>query len=383
MLNFIKRKELVADIDSAFKVHPIVAILGPRQCGKTTIAREFSNSKSKEVYHFDLEDPEDLSKLQQPKLALQNLEGLVVIDEIQRLPELFPLLRVLVDRVDNKANFLILGSASRDLIQQSSETLAGRIQYIQMTPLRVSEIPELDFNKHWIRGGFPLSYLSDSDENSFKWRKAYISTFLERDIPNLGISIPPRSLRRFWTMLAHYHGQVINYSQIARSIQTTDTTVRRYLDILEGTFMVRVLSPWHENIKKRQVKSPKIYIRDSGILHSLLAINNHFEILGNPKVGASWEGYCLEEIINKYDNEDCYFWATHGGAELDLLVVKGQKRIGFEIKYASSVKITKSLHIAMEELNLDQMTIVVPGKDSYYLSEEVRVVGLEKLIEEI
>jgi len=378
----IERNTALESISSAFQVHPVVAVLGPRQCGKTTLCKEFLKTFEGPVQTFDLEDPEDLAKLERPKLALQNLEGLVVIDEIQKVEELFPLLRVLVDRENFNTKFLILGSASRELIKQSSESLAGRIQYIELSPLKLNEVGYQKNTELWVRGGFPLSFLAKSDVESQQWRQAFISTFLERDIPNLGINIPAKTLRRFWTMLAHYHGQTINYAELARSIQTTDSSIRRYLDILEGTFMVRLLHPWFENIKKRQVKSSKVFIRDSGILHSLLSLKDYNEILGHPKCGASWEGYCLEEIIRKYPNAEKHFWAIHSGAELDLLIEENGKRIGFEIKFSSSPKTTKSMYQAIKTLSLDKLTVVTPGKSAFPLDENIQAVGLEKLLAE-
>ena len=380
MPKLINRNEPKDLISLALNLHPVVAVLGPRQCGKTTLCREFQKTFRGPVHTFDLEDPEDLAKLERPKLALENLEGLIVIDEIQKREELFPLLRVLVDRENSSAKFLILGSASRDLIKQSSESLAGRIQYIELTPFSLKEVGLKKNTDLWVRGGFPLSFLAKSDNESQQWRKAFISTFLERDIPNLGINIPAKTLRRFWTMLAHYHGQTLNYAELARSIGSTDSSIRRYLDILEGTFMIRLLHPWFENIKKRQVKSPKVFIRDSGILHSLLGLKNHNEILGHPKCGASWEGHCLEEIIRKFPNAEKHFWAVHSGAELDLMIEEDGKRTGFEIKYSSSPKVTRSMHQAIETLNLNEIKVITPGKSSFPISENIQAVGLEKLL---
>ena len=380
MPKIIKRKSYLEEIRKAFEIHPVVAILGPRQCGKTTLAKQYYEKLKGDVHVFDLENPRDLTKLEEPQLALEGLEGVVVIDEIQRKEELFPLLRVLVDQKKEKIKFLILGSASRDLIKQSSETLAGRIEYLELTPFSANEIEETSLTQHWVCGGFPDSYLAKNRENSIKWRNAFITTFLERDIPNLGINIPAQTLRRFWMMLAHYHGQIINFSQIANSIQSTDTTIRRYLDILEGTFMVRVLQPWHENIKKRQVKSPKVFIRDSGILHALLSIDNYNQLLGNPICGHSWEGYCLEEISHLYANDEKYFWATHSGAELDLLIIRGEEKIGFEFKFSSTPKATKSMRAAIKTLGLTKLNVIIPGKEKIPLSSDIHAIGIEKFL---
>ena len=380
MPDFIERPFYTKALDNAFNVHPIVAVLGPRQCGKTTLCRHYLSRLSGSDHRFDLEDPRDLAKLGDPSLALEDLEGLVFIDEIQRKPELFPLLRVLVDREANKTIFLVSGSASRDLIQQSSESLAGRIEYIQLTPLTAAELNFEQQKRHWLRGGFPNSYLAAGDEQSRRWREAFIQTFLERDIPNLGINIPARSLRRFWTILAHYHGQTLNYSELGRALEVTDTTIRRYLDILEGTFMVRLLRPWHTNSKKRQVKSPKVYIRDSGLLHSLLGIDSYEDLLGHPKQGASWEGYCVEEIIRARPVAQPYFWATHRGAELDLLLVRGNRKAGVEIKFSSQPKKTKSMETALAELELTELAVLIPGDENFPLAKTIKAMGIESYL---
>lgn len=352
----LTRKYYLDSIDTSFLVNPICALLGPRQCGKTTLSKQYAEKNKLPTHFFDLEDPIDLSKLDNPKLTLEPLEGLIVIDEIQRKEELFPYLRVLVDKFPKK-RILVLGSASQDLIRQSSETLAGRISYIEMTPFSIHETD--DIKKLWYRGGFPKSYLASTEIISSQWRKSYIRTFLERDIRNFGFDIPPQTMRRFWSMLTHYHGQIFNASEIGRSINVSYKTSDRYLDILTGTFMVRILSPWFENLSKRQIKSPKIYFRDSGLLHTILGIENHQDLLKHPKLGASWEGMALEQVIKhmEVENDDCYFWATQGGAELDLLILKNSKKLGFEIKYTDSPKITKSMRIAIEDLGLDNMMI--------------------------
>lgn len=387
----VYRQYFLENLYSALNLHPIVALLGPRQCGKTTLARQYREKYYLGQYpsenYFDLERQQDLARLQDAELALSKLSGLVIIDEIQRCPELFPTLRVLVDSPNFKAKFLILGSSSRQLIQQSSESLAGRIQYIELTPFNASEIKhniestyELwNIESLWVRGGFPRSFLADNDELSFQWREAYIRTFLEQDIPNLGIKISPVNLARFWQMLTHYHGNIINYSELGRSLNLNHSTVKHYIDLLQGTFMIRQLQPWHVNIGKRQIKSPKIYFRDSGLLHALMNINCLSDLKINYKLGASWEGWAIEEIIryHGYRSEECYFWATQKQAELDLLLIRGQNKIAFECKYTSAPKITKSMHIAIEDLQLKYLIIIYPGEISFPLSEQVWVSSIK------
>jgi len=378
----MKREAYLQRIIDAYAVHSVVAILGPRQCGKTTLAKMFvaTMKDQSQVHYFDLEDPTDLEKFRQPKLILSELSGLIVIDEIQKLPDLFPLLRVLVDQYP-KQRYLILGSASRDLVKQSSESLAGRIFYLELSPFAFFETHDL--KPLWLRGGFPRAYLAESLTASNDWRKAYIKTFLDQDIPNLGIHIPALTLRRFWMMLTHYHGNIFNASELGQSFGIADTTVRRYLDILAGTFMVRQLPPWIAKINKRQVKSPKIYFRDSGILHSLLDINDDQALLHHPKLGASWEGMALEEVIRnlQVDAENCFFWNVHGQAELDLLVFHGGKKLGFEFKFAAAPKLTNSMQTAIEILELDSLKVICPGKEDYPLAENIRVVGIENLLQ--
>jgi len=377
----MQRFQFVNSIKESLKVNPVVAMLGPRQCGKTTLARSLGDYPSPN--YFDLEDPLDLARLSNPKLALESLSGLVVIDEIQRSPELFPVLRVLVDRPNNTARFLILGSASRDLIQQSSETLAGRISYLEVTPFTLREVGVSSLSALWIRGGFPRSFLAASDLESSRWREDYIRTYLERDLPMLGIQIPSASIRRFWMMLSHYHGQNFNASELGRSLQISDTTARRYLDILTGTFMISALQPWFENIGRRQVKTPKIYFRDSGIFHSLIGISDIDSLMVHPKLGASWEGYALEEVRRAYNahEEECFFWAVHQQAELDLLIMQGGRRLGFEIKFTDSPSMTQSMRTAIETLRLDSLVMVVPGSAQFKLGDDVTVCGLERILE--
>ena len=369
-------------IQALFDIHPVVALLGPRQCGKTTLAQMVAQRFEGQTIRFDLEDPTDLAALATPKLALQDLRGLVVIDEIQRSPELFPVLRVLADRPDHPARFLILGSASRDLIRQSSESLAGRIGYVELTPFAVGETGIDMRDRLWLRGGFPPSFLAKSDAASQQWRKDYVATFLERDLPALGINIPPQGLRRFWMMLAHYHGQVLNFSELGRSFGAADTTVRRYLDILEATFMVRALPPWHENVAKRQVKSPKLYLRDSGLFHTLMGVPEMAALRRHPKLGASWEGFAVEEIIrqSRAQQGEAYFWAAHGGGEIDLLLLTDHGRMGYEVKFTDRPRVTRSMHTAMEVLQLAELRIVYPGDREFALSERIRAVGLDALL---
>ena len=383
----MQRIHWIEEIAERFFVQPVVGLLGPRQCGKTTLARAYAaecaaRNPLLRMTTFDLEDPTDIAALANPRLALQDLTGLVIIDEIQRAPELFPLLRVLVDRPQNGARFLILGSASRDLLQQSSETLAGRIGYIELTGFSLDETGADSLPVLWQRGSFPRSFLAGSEVASRQWRKDYIATFLERDIPALGINIPPKSLRRFWSMLAHYHGQVINYSELGRSFGASDTTIRRYIDILEGTFMVRQLQPWFANIDKRQVKAPKIYFRDTGLLHSLLEISDQTALNKNPKLGASWEGFALEAVVraHRLAPNECAFWATHGGAELDLFINVEGKHEGIEFKYTDRPATTKSMHAAMESLDLEKLTVIYPGERHFALTDNIEAVGLAEYV---
>lgn len=358
-----------------------MAILGPRQCGKTTLAHQFVQQHSREEIHFfDLENPRHLSKLDNPMLALENLSGWVVLDEIQKRPELFPVLRVIVDQ-KRPVKFLILGSASPDLLKQSSETLAGRISFLELEGFSFDEVPEKEWKKLWFRGGFPLSYLAGSDVLSYEWRQEFITTYLERDLPNLGMRIPAATLRRFWTMLSHYHGQVLNASELGGSFGISDMTVRHYLEILSGTFMVRILQPWFYNTRKRLIKRPKIYIRDSGLFHTLMSIENFSDLTAHPKLGASWEGFALEQVIQhlKLRAEEFYFWAAHTGAELDLFFRKHGKQWGIEIKYQDAPTITKSMLSAIEELSLAHLWILYPGKESYPLSKQITAVSLNQL----
>jgi hypothetical protein len=376
----VPRNSTHTAIVTALERSRIVALLGPRQCGKTTLARQFVPPDSTD--YFDLEDPLSLARLDEPMTALRDLTGLVVIDEVQRRPELFPVLRVLADRTPLPARFLILGSAAPDLLRQSSESLAGRMETVPLSGFSIADVGMSAHEVHWFRGGFPLSFLATSDSNSVAWRKSFIQTLLERDIPSLGLGTPAPTLFRFWTMLAHYHGQVWNAAEPARSLGIGETSVRRYLDLLEGVYMVRQLRPWHENLKKRQVKSPKVYIRDSGLLHQLLGIRTLPELLSHPKCGASWEGYVIEEIITRVQPDEVYFWATHAGAELDLLLFKDGRRFGVEIKRADAPRLTPSMRTALGDLRLDRLVVVYPGERRYALAERVEVVPLQVLCTE-
>ncbi|MEI8295673.1 MAG: ATP-binding protein [Alphaproteobacteria bacterium] len=376
----VLRQSYLDAIESAFRINPICALLGPRQCGKTTASKQFIDLNIYNPVHiFDLEDPDDLKAFENPKLLLESLDGLIVIDEVQRRPELFPYLRVLVDRKPS-LKILILGSASAELIRQSSETLAGRISYLEMTLFSLQEVENAQ--NLWVRGGFPKSYLADNDVNSFRWRQDYVRTFLEMDLPSFGFNLNPYMIRRFWLMLSDYHGNLFKASELGRSLDLNDKTVKRYLDILSGTFVVRQLQPWFVNISKRQVKSCKIYFRDSGLLHSMLNLQNFSALSTSSKVGASWEGFALEEIIRYHnaDFQDCFFWATQAGAEVDLLIVQAGHKKAFEFKYTNNPSTTKSMHIAMETLGLDQLTVIIPGNAAYFLNENIRVYGLERYL---
>jgi predicted AAA+ superfamily ATPase len=368
---------VISQIDRTLNIHPIAALLGPRQCGKTTVARMFAQRQPST--YFDLEDPVDVRRLSAPMTVLQGLSGLVIIDEVQRRPDLFPLLRVLADRPHNPAQFLLLGSASPQLVQGVSESLAGRIGFVDLSGFDLTEVGTSERDCLWLRGGFPRSFLAADDAASMVWRQDFVRTFLERDIPQLGITIPAETLRRFWTMVAHYHGQVWNAAEFARSLGTSEPTARRYLDILSGAYMVRVLPPWFENISKRQVKSPKVYVRDSGILLALLQLSTMADLQSHPKVGASWEGFAIEQIIRLLQTRDAYYWATYGGAELDLLVRIGDKHYGFEFKYADAPGTTRSMRIALEDLSLEYLWVIYPGGQEYALDDRISVVPVDSI----
>lgn len=367
----IDRLKYLREVKTALGRSPVVALIGPRQCGKTTLARQLLPPDHQS--YFDLEDPVVASLMENPMSVLQDARGLVVIDEAQRCPGVFPVLRVLSDRADQPAQFLILGSASPELSRQSSESLAGRVEIIEMRGMDLGEVGVDALATLWSRGGFPRSYLSASDEDSLAWRKNFIRTFLERDLRALGFGLSPALMGRFWMMLAHYHGQTWRGSEIAASLGVAPNTARAYLDALEQTFMVRRLLPWHANVGKRLVKTPKLYFRDTGILHALLGITNQHALLTHPKLGASWEGFAIEEILRAQKPDQAYFYAVHSGSELDLLMPVGGKMIGVEFKRADAPKLTKSMQISMDDLGLDELWVVYPGKRSYTLAEGITV----------
>ncbi len=365
-------------VKTALKRSRVVALLGPRQCGKTTLALQFIRPDS--LNYFDLEDPQSAARLAEPNLALRPLKGIVVIDEIQRRPELFPILRVLADRQPLPARFLILGSASPELLNQSSESLAGRLETIHLEGFRLADLGPHADNRLWGRGGFPLAYTARSERDSLTWRKEFLQTFLERDVPQLGVQIPAIALRRFWNMLAHYHAQTWNGAELARALAVGESTVRRYLDLLTGMFMIRQLPPWFENLGKRQIKSPKVYVRDSGLLHALLGITNQRTLELHPKVGASWEGFAIEEVLKALRPDEAYFWGTHQGAELDLLLFKDGRRIGVECKRMDAPGLTPSMRTALEDLQLEQLLVVYPGDQRYPLADRVEAIPLVELV---
>jgi predicted AAA+ superfamily ATPase len=373
----ILRSHYLDQLQVAVGRSPVTALLGPRQCGKTTLAREFAEGQP--ATFFDLESIPDRRRLQNPELMLGSLVGLVVLDEIQEMPELFQVLRVQVDRPENRSRFLILGSASPEIIRTASETLSGRVEFIELGGFDLSETGADTWEPLWLRGGFPRSFLAASEDDSLAWREGFIRTFLERDIPQLGINIPAVAMRRFWTMLAHYHGQTWNAAEIGRSMGLSDKTIRSYLDILTGTFMIRQVQPWFENVGKRQVKSPKIYFRDTGLLHSLLDIPDKHSLLGHPKVGASWEGFAMEQVLQILAPNAAYFWGTHSGAELDLIFQLRGKRYGMEIKFNEAPTLTRSMRIAASDLALDHLWIVYPGNEIYPVEQNITTLPLKKL----
>lgn len=383
--HFIEREGHLSHLRSLLEQFPVVGLIGARQVGKTTLARALAQRSGETVTVFDLEDPRHLSRLEDPMLALESLRGLVVLDEIQLRPELFPVLRVLADREGAPARFLVLGSASPDLLRQSSESLAGRIAYHQLGGLTLEEVGVETRDRLWFRGGFPQSLLAKDDAESGRWRRQFIQTYLERDLSELGIRLPSATLRQFWSMLAHYHGEIWNGSELARAFGVSHKTVRGYLDTLVSTFMARKLEPWHENLAKRQVKAPKVYLSDSGILHTLLGIETPEDLLGHPKVGASWEGFVVRQVVAHLGarSEECFFWKLHSGAELDLLVGRGRIRRGFEIKRTSSPRVTPSMRSAIENLGLDELVVIYAGSETFPLTREIRAVGLGRLREDV
>lgn len=373
----VVRTSLLAAVDQALGRSRVVVLAGPRQCGKTTLARQFLPEDA--LSYFDLEDPVALARLDEPMTALRALEGLVVIDEVQRRPDLFPILRVLIDRHQNRARFLVLGSASGDLLRQTSESLAGRMERIAVGGFTLSELGAHAAETLWRRGGFPLSFLAATEADSLTWRGHFVGTLLERDLPQWGVRVPAVALRRFWTMVAHYHGQTWNGAEPARALGVSESTTRRYLDLLTDAFMLRQLPPWHANLRKRQVKAPKIYIRDSGLLHHLLGIDTARALMSHPKLGASWEGFVIEQVLAHEPHDEAFYWATHQGAEIDLLLRRGDRLIGVEVKRTDAPRMTPSIRIALKDLGLDHVTVLYPGTRRYPLADNVEAVPVDAL----
>lgn len=370
-LNMIERETLQSVIATALARNPVVLLSGPRQCGKTTLARTYVDAKS--MNYFDLEDPTSASRLEEPMTALAQLRGVVVIDEVQRRPDLFPVLRVLADREDEPATFLVLGSASGDLSRQSSESLAGRVEMIPLQGFTLQELGSDEEERLWLRGGFPRSFLARSDEASKSWRRQFIQTLLERDLPLWGVRTPASTMLRFWMMVAHYHGQIWNSAEPARSLGASEHSIRSYLDVLTDAFMVRQLQPYHANVLKRQVKSPKIYVRDSGLLHSLLSIDSMHDLVAHPKLGASWEGFVIENVLTIVQPDACWFWATHNGAEIDLVVHYKGRLIGVECKRSDAPRVTPSMQHAIKDLELERIVVIYPGDRAYALNDNIIV----------
>jgi predicted AAA+ superfamily ATPase len=370
----IERPQLLDRLKRTLEWSRVVCLLGPRQCGKTTLARLIVEHDSPN--YFDLEDARHLQRLDQPMHALAGLTGTVVLDEVQRRPDLFPMLRILADRVPLPARFLVLGSSSPALLRQTSESLAGRIARVTMSGFSLEEVGHAEQRRHWLRGGFPLSFLASDDVVSVEWRRNFVQTFLERDVPQFGVAIPATTLGRFWTMVAHYHGQIWNASQLAQALNIGQSSTRRYLDLLTDLFMIRQLPPWHANLKKRQIKSPKLYFRDTGLLHLLLGIHTERDLLTHPKCGASWEGYVIEEVLRNVEPQEAFFWATHQGAEIDLVLLKDGRLLGVEFKMVDAPRLTPSIRIALDDLKLERIAVVYPGFQRYHLTNNVEVVPL-------
>jgi hypothetical protein len=373
----IRRTSILSALNQALDRSRVVVLVGPRQSGKTTLARGLLEEDS--VNYFDLEDPASLARLDEPMTALRPLKGLVVIDEIQRRPDLFPVLRVLADRGGTPARFLILGSASGNLMRQTSESLAGRMERIVIGGFSLAELGSEADQQLWLRGGFPLSLLAESDVNSMTWRKNFIQTLLERDFPQWGVRVAATALQRFWTMVAHYHGQIWNSAEPARALGVSESTTRRYLDLLTDALMIRQLQPYHANLKKRQIKSPKIYVCDSGLLHQLLGIDSMKNLFSHPKLGASWEGFVVEQVLTMVPYDEVFFWATHQGAEIDLILRRGDALYGIECKRADTPRITRSIRIALDDFKLKHVFVIYPGVQSYPLARQVEAVPLKAL----
>jgi uncharacterized protein len=383
MARLLRRAAHERTVAALLRSNPVVALLGARQTGKTTLAREVARGWSGGVHRFDLEDPADLQRLGEPMLALRALRGLVVIDEVQLRPDLFPVLRVLADRPRTPARFLVLGSAAPELLRQTSETLAGRIAFHLLGGFDLAEVGREKAGRLWLRGGFPRSFLARSDTVSFDWRTTLVRTYIERELGQLGVGVPPATLSKFWAMLAHHHGQILNSAELARAFGVSDATVRRYLEVLVGTFLVRRLPPFFENLAKRQVKSPKVYLTDTGILHALLGIHTTLDLARHPKIGASWEGFAIAQIVDRLRArpEECFFWATHAGAELDLLVIRGRRRLGFEIKRTDAPRLTPSMRTALADLSLDELTVVHAGLHAFPMAPRVRALPLRGVLD--
>lgn len=379
LFRMIHRPTFESRIRSALDRRPVVVLSGPRQSGKTTLAREFLSEES--ANYFDLEHPASLGRLEEPMTALEPLKGLVVIDEVQLRPELFPILRVLVDRRDNGARFLILGSASGELLRQSSESLAGRVERVEIGGFNLSEVGAESSDRLWHRGAFPDAFLASSAEDSAAWCQQFIQTLLERDFPQWGVRVPATALLRFWTMLAHFHGETWNAAAPARAMGVNPSTTRRYLDLLTDALMVRQLQPWHANLGKRQVKSPKIYLRDSGLLHQLFGVGHSVKaLLTHPKVGESWEGFAIEQVLAAENHDDAWFWATHQKAEIDLILRRGDRLLGVECKRVDAPRMTPSIRIALEDLGLERVAVIYPGAKRYPIAERVEAVPLRDLV---
>ncbi len=379
----LQRDFLRQMVQRALGEAPVTALLGARQVGKTTLARQIASAWPDGAHIFDLETESGRAALATPELALSGLRGLVVLDEVQRMPHLFTLLRPLADRDPPPARFLLLGSASPTLVKGVSESLAGRVRLVPVTGFSLEESGPTAMSDLWLRGGFPRSFLAKTEAASLRWRKDFITTQVERDIPQLGIQVPPETLRRFWSMLAHYHGQIWNAEELARSMGVSGKTVRHYLDILAGTYLVRMLPPWFENLGKRQVKSPRVYLRDSGLLHAFLNVGSMAALQGHPKYGASWEGFALEQVLERADTFQALFWSTRQGAELDLLLERDGQRIGVEFKCADAPTLTKSMHIALADLRLERLLVVYPGSASYPIHPKAVVLSLPEALREV
>ena len=385
MPRHIKRLRDEARLTALLRQFPVVGVLGARQVGKTTLARQLLKHQRGQATLFDLESAADLARLADPLLALRELKGLVVIDEVHHVPDLFRALRVLVDEPGARKRFLVLGSAAPELLRQGAETLAGRIAWHELHGFRLDELGVGELSRRWLRGAFPRAFLARSDQESRAWREEFIRTFLERDIPQFGLRIPAPALRRFWSMIAHYHAQTWNGSELARAFGVAHTTVQRYLDVLTETFMVRQLPPWHENLSKRQVRAPKVYLRDTGLLHILLGVNTRRELEGHPKVGASWEGMALEVVLDQLGTRtgEAYFWGTHAGAELDLFVIRGRTRLGFEFKRTSAPSVTPSMRTAVADLKLQRLYVIHGGTESFPIGARMLAVPLTRVLEDV